>query len=127
MTTAGTLPFHPASLYAPLPTTKNTTDSLVPFMPPPANSLFQIFLLAAFNRPMFEAQNKTLVWAFSDADFLTDLNDDVAVAAETFKGAMQSISGDIRARTFDAEGLSQGMPFIWRSLDPGTIPFFLAV
>ncbi|KAH7346897.1 putative arachidonate 5-lipoxygenase [Rhexocercosporidium sp. MPI-PUGE-AT-0058] len=125
---SGTLPFHPTSLYAPLPTTKNITSSqLLSLMPPPSDAIFQIYLLAVFNRPQFEAQNKTLVHAFSDSTFLSKLNRRIGGAAAVFKGKMEGISRAIRARSFDAEGLSQGMPFVYRSLDPGTIPFFLAV
>ena len=125
---SGTLPFHPTSLYAPLPTSKNiTTSQLLALMPPPSDAIFQIYLLAVFNRPQFEAQNKTLVHAFSDAGFLGKLAPRIAAAAAVFKAEMEGISRGIRARGFDAEGLSQGMPFVYRSLDPGTVPFFLAV
>ena len=48
-------------------------------------------------------------------------------AAALFKGNMEGISAGVRERGFDEEGLSQGMPFVYRSLDPGTIPFYLAV
>ncbi|KAH9217134.1 lipoxygenase [Leptodontidium sp. 2 PMI_412] len=127
---SGTLPFHPTALYAPLPTTKNITSAqLVSLMPPPSDALFQIYLLAAFNRPQFEADNKTLVHMFSDANFLGkfSFHPRISGAAATFKGKMEGISRAVRARGFDGEGLSQGMPFIYRSLDPGTVPFFLAV
>lgn len=51
----------------------------------------------------------------------------MGTAAGVFKGTMEGISEGIRGRSFDGEGLSQGMPFVYRSLDPGTVPFFLAV
>ncbi|KAK6585994.1 hypothetical protein PZA11_001051 [Diplocarpon coronariae] len=126
VTSQGALPFTPASLYAPLPTSKNVS-SLISFLPPASDALFQIYLLAIFNRPQYEAQNKTLMWQFSDAEFLRSFKDEVGVAADLFKGTMEHISKAIRGRAFDEKGLSQGMPFLWRSLDPGTVPFFLAI
>jgi hypothetical protein len=116
----GTLSFHPASLYAPIPITKNLTD-LMPFMPPLPAALFQFDLFAAFNRPQFEAEKKTLAWAFSDPIFLTRFNSKVSVAASTFQNAMFKLSASIRARTFDRNGLWNGQPFNWRGVDPGTI------
>ncbi|KAL2070013.1 hypothetical protein VTL71DRAFT_14693 [Oculimacula yallundae] len=127
---SGTLPFHPTALYSPVPTTKNITDAqLLAMLPPPSDAIFQIYLLAVFNRPQFEAQNKTLVHAFSDATFLSKFASRSAVgsAAAVFKGEMERISRSTRARGFDEEGLNMGMPFVYRSLDPGTVPFFLAV
>ncbi|KAH7397536.1 lipoxygenase [Cadophora sp. MPI-SDFR-AT-0126] len=130
---SGTLPFHPTALYSPLPTSKNITSSeLVALLPPVSAALFQIYLLAVFNRPHYEAQNKTLVHAFSDEGFLGKFGESgkgavVERAAGVFKGKMEGISAAVRARGFDDMGLSQGMPFVYRSLDPGTIPFYLAV
>ncbi|KAI9046752.1 hypothetical protein LZ554_009490 [Drepanopeziza brunnea f. sp. 'monogermtubi'] len=125
-TSSGTLPVQPAALYAPLPTAKNVTD-LLPWLLPPAAAIFQLNLLAVFNRPQYESQNKTLVWQFSDDTFLSNFPRTISEAAQTFKETMEEISRGIRAKTFDSEGLSQGMPFVYRTLDPGSIPFFLAV
>lgn len=130
---SGTLPFHPTALYSPLPTTKNISSStLLSLLPPVSESLFQIYLLAVFNRPHYEAQNKTLVHQFSDEAFLEKFGgggrgEEVGKAAAVFKGKMEGISEGVRGRVFDEGGLSQGMPFVYRSLDPGTIPFYLAV
>jgi len=130
---SGTLPFHPTALYSPLPTSKNVSSStLLSLLPPVSESLFQIYLLAVFNRPHYEAQNKTLVHQFSDEGFLENFGsggrgEKVVQAAALFKGNMEGISAGVRERGFDEEGLSQGMPFVYRSLDPGTIPFYLAV
>ncbi|KAK2629831.1 hypothetical protein QTJ16_000651 [Diplocarpon rosae] len=126
VTSQGTLPFTPASLYSPPPTSKNIS-SLIPFLPPASDALFQIYLLAIFNRPQYEAQNKTLMWQFSDPVFLHVFKEEVRVAAGVFKGTMERISTAIRGRSFDERGLCQGMPFLWKSLDPGTVPFFLAI
>jgi len=121
-----TLPFHPGGLYAPLPTTKNVTN-LIPFLPPVTESLHYITFLATFNRPFYESQNRTLAYAFSDEGMLKRLNKKTGDAAAKYLKSMKKLSGDIRARTFDKNGLCQGMPFCWKALDPGTIPFFFSV
>ncbi|EKD17740.1 uncharacterized protein L3040_008074 [Drepanopeziza brunnea f. sp. 'multigermtubi'] len=122
----GTLPLHPVALNAPLPTAKNVTDVL-PWLLPPAAAVFQLNLLALFNRPTYESLNKTLVWQFSDDTFLSNFPSTISEAAQTFKETMEEVSRGIRAKTFDSEGLSQGMPFVYRNLDPGTVPFYLAI
>ncbi|CZS97532.1 related to arachidonate 5-lipoxygenase [Rhynchosporium agropyri] len=127
---SGTLPFHPTALYSPLPTTKNISDTtLLAMLPPPSDAIFQIYLLAIFNRPQFEAQYKTLVHAFSEPSFLARFKgrEEVERAAVVFRGRMEEVSGEVRGRGFDEAGLWKGMPFVYRSLDPGTVPFFLAV
>ncbi|OCL06344.1 Lipoxygenase [Glonium stellatum] len=126
VTSLGTLPFHPAALYHPIPTSKNVTD-LLPFLPPPATAIGQIGVFAAFNRAHFAAQNLTLAHAFSDPALLSRLNVGTNVAASKFSESMRNISAQIRGRAFDADGLSQGMPFVWKCLDPETLPFFFAV
>ena len=121
-----TLPFHPLALYSPIPTAKGVTN-IVPFLPPVPLALGQVDLFAGFNRPMLAATNRVLAYAFSDATFLSVFNTQVAAAAATFLAAMQSFSAQVRARVFDGSGLSQGMPFVWKGLDPCTIPFYFAV
>ncbi|MCJ1446621.1 MAG: hypothetical protein MMC23_007127 [Stictis urceolatum] len=54
-----TLPFHLPALYAPLPEKKGVTD-LIPFLPPPANSIHYIGFIASFNRPFYETSSRTL-------------------------------------------------------------------
>ena len=124
--TKAVLPFHPASLYAPIPKTKNVTD-LLPFLPPPKAALFHIAIFGAFTRGHFEETNRTLAYMFSDEGMLGRLNKETRAAAGSFFDEMKSISTAVRARKFDANGLCQGMPFVWRSLDPGSVPFFFAV
>lgn len=122
----GVLPFHPAALYQPVPAAKGVT-SVLPFLPPLANALQQVAIMAAFNRPQYEAENKTLAWAYNDPTFLSRFNAKVGVAAATYQSAMLAFSAKVRARVFDKNGLCQGMPFIWRGVDPGTIPWFFAI
>ena len=48
-------------------------------------------------------------------------------AAKRFRDEMQSIGEWVEGKKFDEQGLSQGMPFLWKVLDPRVIPFFLSV
>ncbi|MCJ1388168.1 hypothetical protein MMC18_001013 [Xylographa bjoerkii] len=125
--TSGVLPFHPAALYAPLPTTKGSITSVMPFLPNMTDSLNQIALLIRFNRPKLEDSDGNLVHMFSSSKFLAGGCSAVAHAARYFQAEMLEISKRIQHKTFDHSGLAQGMPFIWRSLDPSKIPFFLSV
>ncbi|MCJ1431238.1 hypothetical protein MMC27_000589 [Xylographa pallens] len=125
--TSGVLPFHPAALYAPLPTTKGSITSLMPFLPNMTDALSQIALLIRFNRPQLEDSGGNLVHMFSSSKFLAGGCSAVAHAARLFQAEMLEISRQIQSKAFDHNGLAQGMPFIWRSLDPSKIPFFLSV
>lgn len=64
---------------------------------------------------------------FSEESVLGRLNAQTTTAAGVFLGKMKSLSAGIRARTFGSDGLSLGMPFVWKGLDPGSVPFFFAV
>ena len=121
-----TLPFHLNALYAPLPTAKGVTD-LMPFLPPPAEAVHYIGFLATFNRPFYICQNRTLEHAFENDTTLEKLNGYTNDAAAVLLSSMQSLSREIQARGFDENGLSMGMPFVYRTLDPNYIPFFCAV
>jgi hypothetical protein len=121
-----TLPFHLPALYAPVPTTKNVTD-LLPFLPPPANAVQYIGFIGSFNRPFYSSEKLTLGYAFSNGTMLERLNSKTNAAASTFLSGMQKLSTQIRSRVFDKNGLSTGMPFVYRTLDPMYIPFFCAV
>lgn len=121
-----TLPFHLNGMYAPVPTTKNVTD-LLPFLPPPANALAYIVFLATFNRPFYEEQNRTLAYAFEDQEMLAKLNTQTRMEAARYLAKMKKLGERIRAKSFDVEGLSEGMPFVWKAVDPLTIPYFFAV
>ena len=126
MGSKATLPFHLNALYAPLPTAKNVTN-ILPYLPPPAEAVHYIGFLGSFNRPFYPAQNRTLEHAFSIDTMLARLNHQTQDAAKIFISSMQSLSKEIRARTFDQNGLCMGMPFIFRTLDPNYIPSFCAV
>ena len=123
---SGLLPFHPAALYSPIPAQKNVSD-LMPFLPPLNQTLGQIFVFAVFNRPQFVGTNMTLSNMFLEPNLLNRLNSQTVTAAQTFHSDMLDVSKKVQARGFNGEGLSQGMPFVWKSLDPEAIPFFFAV
>ncbi|TVY94043.1 Manganese lipoxygenase [Lachnellula willkommii] len=122
----GTLPFHPASLYQAPPENKGVTD-LMPFLPPANASIQQLVLLGLFARPNFVNSNVSLSQMFNDATMLGKMNTKVADASATFEKEMLAQSKAIAARSFDKDGLSQGMPFIWRSLDPQRAPYYLTI
>jgi hypothetical protein len=121
-----TLPFHLNGMYAPVPTAKGVTD-LMPFLPSPAQSVAYIVFLTTFNRPFYEEQNRTLAHAFDDQEMLAALNEKTRKEADTYMKSMKALSARIRAKCFDKDGLSEGMPFVWKAVDPGTIPYFFAV
>lgn len=121
---SASLPFHPMSLALPVPIAKGVTD-VVPYLPGVALSLGQVVFAAVFSRPQFFNSTEDLTHFFSNATMLAGMNADVGTAAALFKSTMDEFSDSVMARSFDAEGLSQGMPFIWNTLDPRKAPFQL--
>ncbi|RMY59914.1 hypothetical protein D0863_11776 [Hortaea werneckii] len=87
--------------------------------PFPANS--------SANLPIsFSSQtDRTITNMFADDNMLARMNEQTRQAASEFRSAMQAQSAKVSGRTFDADGLSQGMPFIWRALDPERAPYSL--
>ena len=124
--TSGVLPLHPSALYAPLPTAKGVAD-IMPWLPPAGKAIEHIALLARFNRPQLARQHGTLRDMFASQDLLARARPEVLTAVRRFMAEMTDLSEEIRARHFDEQGLSQGMPFVWQSLNPAQIPFFLSV
>jgi hypothetical protein len=124
--TSGVLPLHPAALYAPPPEKKGIKD-ILPFLPNEQDAVQQIALLARFNRPQLVDSQETLLHMFDDESLLEGGRREVVFANERFMTDMRQISEDINKKTFDEEGLCQGMPFVWKGMDPGQIPFFLSV
>ncbi|RYP03080.1 hypothetical protein DL764_005389 [Monosporascus ibericus] len=124
------LPLHPLAFYRPLPTRKGTVSSgedLVTYLPPPKAAIGQIALLAAFNRPMFAGGDETIAHMFDDSDALRRMNPTTRDAETKFRAAMDEFSAVVAARKFDADGLSQGMPFIWNALDPHRASYWLTI
>jgi arachidonate 15-lipoxygenase (second type)/8-lipoxygenase (S-type) len=64
---------------------------------------------------------------FDDAAMLKRMNKKTQTAAATFKLAMDTFSSMVKIRTFNSKGLSQGMPFVWKALDPNVAPFGVTV
>jgi arachidonate 15-lipoxygenase (second type)/8-lipoxygenase (S-type) len=120
------LPLHPLALYAPLPTEKGVPD-LLPFMPPLAAAIGQITLLASFNRPQFKGSDETITHMFDNAELLGRMTPETRDAEQTFREAMMAFSAEVSARKFDANGLSQGMPFVWNALDPNRASYWLTI
>ncbi|TAQ89914.1 hypothetical protein B7494_g1760 [Chlorociboria aeruginascens] len=124
---SGILPLHPSAFNKPLPTTKGSIDDLMPYLHNETEALKQASLLVRFNRPLLEEHKESLVYMFSGKDFLSQTMPTVEHAAEKFERQMEMISDEIRGQKFDERGLAQGMPFIWRSMDPRRIPYYLSV
>ena len=123
---SGVLPFHPAALYAPIPDAKGV-ESVLPYLPNTNASVNQATLFAGFVRPRLFGSNGDLESIFELPGFLAGASRKVKRAAAQLQSRLRAISNDIQTRSFDDEGLAQGMPFIWQNLDPGKVPFFLAI
>lgn len=123
---SGTLPFHIPALYTSPPTEKGVT-SLLPYLPDVPTALHYIGFMASFNRPFYGTDGRTLENAFSEDDMLSKLNKPTKQAAAVFLQTLNKLGDKIESRAFDTNGLSEGMPFVYRTLDPNYIPFFCAV
>ncbi|CRG92687.1 hypothetical protein PISL3812_09752 [Talaromyces islandicus] len=123
---SGTLPFHIPAIYTPIPKEKGVTD-LMPYLPDAATAVHYLGFMASFNRPFYGDSGRALEDVFVTADSMTRLNSETNSAAKDFLTGMHNLSEKIRGRQFNNDGLSQGMPFIYRTLDPAYIPFFCAV
>ncbi|KAI1359068.1 lipoxygenase [Xylaria arbuscula] len=120
------LPFAPAGFRQPIPTKKGVED-LMAFMPTPEGAVWQVVTYAAANRAMWRDTNETISYMFEDEAMLNKMNPATYKAAKSFKSKMDAFSTEIRARTFDSEGLSRGMPFMWNVLDPNWAPYWSVV
>lgn len=123
---SGVLPFHPIALYQPIPESKGV-KSVLPFLPNLSASVNQTTLLLGFIRPQLFDSQRDLESMFEGSAFLAGASTAVKEATVKLADRLTSISEGIQARSFDENGLAQGMPFIWRNLDPRKIPFFLSV
>lgn len=121
---SSTLPFHTPALYAPVPTTKkNSSVDVASFLPPFENVVIQLSFAGQFARPLLADTNRSLVHMFDDAEMLAAMNAPTTAAAAVFQSAMLAFSDVVEARGFDAQGLCQGMPFVWQALDPRVAPY----
>ena len=124
--TSALLPLHPAALYAPPPKSKGVRD-LLPFLPQGIKAVEHVALFARFNRPQVHARKESLADMFSSNDLLKRNPAAVREAAAIFYAEMIAFSRQVCMRHFDSRGLSQGMPILWKTLDPAQIPFFLNI
>jgi hypothetical protein len=96
---------------------------VVDFLPPLAKVEEQLSVAAIFVRPFFVDTDRTLMHMFDNSTMLDRMNTATQTAAATFHSSMQAFSQQVAARTFDQDGLSQGMPFVWQALDPNVAPY----
>ncbi|KAK4446768.1 lipoxygenase [Podospora aff. communis PSN243] len=121
---SSTLPFCPAALYKPLPTAKNASLNPVEWLPPLSQVFSQLSIGSLFARPSFEGSNRTIIHMFDDPVMLAKMNPTTRAANLVFMSEMENFSRDVMGnRGFDADGLSQGMPFVWKALDPNVAPY----
>ena len=64
---------------------------------------------------------------FADPNLPSHVNTQTAAAAQSFHTDMSDASKEFQARGFDGQGLSQGMPFVWKALGLEAMPFFFSV
>ena len=102
-------------------------ESVLPSLPNINDSINQATLFAGFVRPRLFGSDGNLENIIKRSGFLAGASRKVKQEAAQLQSQSRAMSDDIQTRHFDSEGLAQGMPFIWRNLDPGKGPFFLAV
>lgn len=100
---------------------------LVTYMPTPEGAIWQVSTYVIGHRPMWRDTNETLSHLFDDEALLARTNAKTRAAAATFKASMMDFSVEVRARTFDKDGLNRGMPFIWDALDPNYAPYWSVI
>ncbi|KAI7315116.1 Lipoxygenase [Hortaea werneckii] len=119
-----TLPMHPDALHAPVPVQKGV-ENAADYLPPLDKAILQNTIGGLFARPNLVNTERTIANMFADDNMLARMNEQTRRAATEFRSAMQAQSAKVSGRIFDADGLSQGMPFIWRALDPQVAPYSL--
>lgn len=122
LSVSSTLPLHPPALYSPVPTAKGH-GSAVSSLPPLDKVVTQLTFAGLFARPLLAGTERSLVHMFDDEDMLGLMNEGTRAAAGAFRGKLEAFSDEVGGRAFDAEGLSQGMPFLWQALDPRVVPY----
>jgi arachidonate 15-lipoxygenase (second type)/8-lipoxygenase (S-type) len=95
----------------------------VNFLPPFPKILDQFIVGALFARPLLANTNRSFIHMFDDQTMLGLMNSQTKAANAAFMQSMQSFSAQVSSRNFDANGLSQGMPFVWKALDPNVAPY----
>ncbi|KAI3331577.1 Lipoxygenase [Xylariaceae sp. AK1471] len=112
------LPFTTAGWQLPVPTKKGVITDIMTYMPTPEAAAWQVATYAAGNRASWKDTNQTIAYMFDDEGMLNRMTKETKAAAAKFKSDMFALSDQWRARTFDANGLDRGMPYVWNVLDP---------
>jgi hypothetical protein len=112
------LPSCPPALYSPIPTAKSNTTNPADFLPKLLKVVEQFTVGALFARPLLVDTNRTIIHMFDDQTMLGLMNLKTQAANGVFMNTMKGFSSQVSVRSFDSSGLSQGMPFVWKALDP---------
>ena len=120
---SASLPFHPTALYQEPPSAKGNTTNPAAYLPPLHKCIRQFHTNALFARPRLVDTERSLVHMFDDPTMLHRTNERTKQAAAEFRREMEAFSEVVAARGFDGKGLSGGMPFLWRDLDPRVQPW----
>lgn len=64
---------------------------------------------------------------FDGPKMLVQLNDETRAATKSFNATMEAFSEEVSTRQFNEDGLSQGMPLLWKALDPNVIPYSVSI
>ncbi|KAK4213543.1 lipoxygenase [Rhypophila decipiens] len=126
MQISSVLPYSPPAFYKPLPVSKSNTTNPAEYLPPFKKTLEQTIVAALFARPLLIGTNRTIVHMFDDDSMLERMNAQTREANSVFMEQMRNFSSQVQERTFDSQGLSQGMPFVWKALDPNVIPYSIS-
>ncbi|KAK6497132.1 hypothetical protein TWF506_004607 [Arthrobotrys conoides] len=126
MTAGAVLPLNPGGLFNhPIPTTKGATD-IAKYLPDVDKAIAYIFNTGLFSRPLIAGTDRTMVHMFDDPLMLARMKPAVRTANNVFKATMEARSFIVKGRHL-INGLSQGMPFVWKTLDPDVAPWSLTV
>ncbi|RVD89109.1 uncharacterized protein DFL_000130 [Arthrobotrys flagrans] len=126
ITAGAVLPLNPGALFKPIPTAKGAT-TIADYLPPVDKCIAYIFNTGLFARPLIAGTDRTIVHMFDDPVMLVRMKPAISTANNVFKVTMEARSAVVKNRGFDSNGLSQGMPFVWKTLDPDVAPWSLTV
>ncbi|KAF3185283.1 hypothetical protein TWF106_010100 [Orbilia oligospora] len=126
ITAGAVLPLNPGALFHPIPTAKGETN-VAKYLPDVDKSIAYIFNTGLFSRPLLAGTDRTIVHMFDDPVMLLRMKPAVRTANNVFKATMEARSTVVKNRQLDSNGLSQGMPFVWKTLDPDVAPWSLTV
>lgn len=97
--------------------------SVVDYLPEFDGILLSVTLATLFARPLIIGSNRTIIHMFDDDQTMKLMNSKTRDANTAFIASMKGFSAQVNARSFGSDGLSQGMPFVWKALDPNVAPY----